>query len=373
MSRQARVIYWGIAILVFGLVLWFLGGILTPFIFAGVLAYLLDPLADRLERLGLGRTWAALLVVGFAGLAIFCAIIAVVPLIAGQLVSLLGNLPEYLVAARSWLEERAPFLVGSETVGRDALAAAEAAIGNQGGAVLQGVLASTAWIVNFVIFLGIAPIVTFFLLVDWDGIVAKVDSWVPRDQLPTIRRLAAEIDDVLAGFIRGQLTVAMIMGVYYATVLTVVGLPYGFVIGVVAGIGTIVPFVGAAIGAGLAMGVAIFSFWGDWAHIALVAAVYFAGQLTEGNVLTPKLVGQHVGLHPVWLLLGFSVFGYLFGFVGVLVAAPLAAVVGVLVRFALERYLESPLYEGTPDTAAGLPPGRLGPGHRTAEHGEIRR
>jgi predicted PurR-regulated permease PerM len=350
-SRQARVIYWLVAIAAFGFVMWFLGGVLAPFIFAGVLAYLLDPLADRLERLGMGRTWAALVIVLLAGLVIFGAIVAVVPLLVSQLGSLVGNLPETVATARDWLEARLPFLTGNQNFVQDALARAEQTVREQAGTVWQGVVASTAWVFNLMIFLGIAPIVTFFLLVDWDGMVAKVDGWLPRDQVGTIRRLASEVDDVLAGFIRGQLTVAMIMGVYYATVLTVVGLPYGYVVGVVAGIGTIVPFVGAAIGAGLAMGIAIFSFWGDWAQIALVAAVYFGGQLVEGNVLTPKLVGQHVGLHPVWLLLGFSVFGSLFGFVGVLVAAPLAAVVGVLARFAIERYLASPLYHGDEGTA----------------------
>jgi predicted PurR-regulated permease PerM len=355
-TRQSRVIYWGIAALGFALVLWLLGGTLAPFIFGGVLAYLLDPLADRLERLGLGRIPASLIIVGLAILVIVGAIVAAVPLLIGQLGALIEALPGYVATLRAWLAAQAPFLEATQGLVRDALAGAEETVRTQGVAVLSGVLASTARLVDVVIFLGIAPIVTFFLLVDWDTIVTRVDGWLPRDQVPTIRRLAAEADDVLAGFIRGQLTVAMIMGIYYATVLTVVGLPYGFVVGIVAGIGTIVPFVGAALGAALAMGIALFAFWGDWGHIALVAAVYFGGQLTEGNVLTPKLVGHHVKLHPVWLLLGFSVFGSLFGFVGVLVAAPLAAVVGVLARFALERYLASPLYEGAGAPEAVPPP-----------------
>lgn len=339
-------IWWVGGALAFGLLLWWIGGALAPFVFAAVLAYLLDPLADRLERLGLGRITASLLIVGLSVLVLLGAVLAAIPPLVTQAGAFIEDLPRLIGRFERWITEEAPVLAGSPELIGDALEGAEETIREEGMTVLAGFLASTARVVDVLIFLAIAPIVAFFLLVEWDRIVARVDGWLPRDQAPVIRRLAGEIDAVLAGFIRGQVTVAAIMTVYYAAALTFAGLPYGFVVGLVAGIGTIVPFVGATIGAVLALGIALAAFWGDWLAIALVAGLYFGGQLVESNLLTPKLVGRHVGLHPVWLILAFAVFGSLFGFVGVLIAAPLAAVAGVLVRFALERYLESPLYRG---------------------------
>jgi len=184
------------------------------------------------------------------------------------------------------------------------------------------------------------------MLYDWDNMVAKVDHLLPRDHAPTIRKLASEIDRTMAGFIRGQGTVCLILGAYYAIALMAVGLNFGLVVGFIAGALTFIPYVGALVGGVLALGLALFQFWGDWFWIILVWAIFQSGQFVEGNILTPRLVGSSVGLHPVWLIFALSAFGTLFGFVGLLVAVPVAASIGVVARFAISRYRSSLLYKG---------------------------
>jgi predicted PurR-regulated permease PerM len=178
--------------------------------------------------------------------------------------------------------------------------------------------------------------------------VARIDDLLPRQHAPTIRRLARESDETLAAFIRGQALVCLILGTFYAVALAAVGLGFGLVVGAIAGVLTFIPYVGALVGGVLAIGLALYQFWGDWAWVVAVWAIFQAGQFVEGNFLTPKLVGERVGVHPVWLLFALAAFGALFGFLGVLVAVPVAAVIGVLVRFAVQKYKESRLYQGGP-------------------------
>jgi predicted PurR-regulated permease PerM len=184
------------------------------------------------------------------------------------------------------------------------------------------------------------------MLLDWDAMIAKVDSWLPRDHAPTVRRLAAEIDKVMAGFVRGQVSVCVILGTFYSIALMLAGLQFGLIVGAIAGAITFIPYVGSLVGGTLAIGLALFQFWGDWVQIGIVAAIFALGQFFEGNILSPKLVGGSVGLHPVWLLFALSAFGSIFGFVGMLVAVPVAAMLGVLTRFGIERYRQSLLYRG---------------------------
>ena len=220
------------------------------------------------------------------------------------------------------------------------------AVNSQGGEVANTLLTSAYGVINAMIFMVVVPVVSFYLLLDWDPMVAKVDSWLPRDHAPTIRRLASEIDRVLAGFVRGQLSVCLVLGTFYAVALMLVGLQFGLVVGAVAGAITFIPYVGALIGGALAIGLALFQFWGDWLSIALVAGIFALGQFLEGNIITPRLVGSSVGLHPLWLLFALSAFGTLFGFVGMLVAVPVAAALGVLARFGISQYKLSRLYRG---------------------------
>ena len=195
----------------------------------------------------------------------------------------------------------------------------------------------------------VTPVVAFYMLLDWDKMVARVDSWVPRDHVGTVRGIANEMNTAIAGFIRGQGTVCILLGAIYAVGLTIVGLNFGLLIGLIAGIISFIPYVGSFVGLGIALLVAIVQFWPDWIMLLAVLAVFGVGQFIEGNILQPKLVGNSVGLHPVWLMFALFAFGALFGFVGLIIAVPAAAVVGVLARFGLSRYLESPLYRGHND------------------------
>jgi predicted PurR-regulated permease PerM len=184
------------------------------------------------------------------------------------------------------------------------------------------------------------------MLLDWHRMVDKVDSWLPRRQRDVIRGLARDIDAAIAGFIRGQALVSLILGTFYAIALTLIGLNFGLLIGFAAGFLNFVPYLGSTTGLLLAGGVALAQFWPEWVWVIAAVGLFFFGQFIEGNFLQPKLVGDRVGLHPVWLIFALFAFGYLLGFVGILVAVPLAAAIGVLVRFALRQYLASPLYTG---------------------------
>jgi predicted PurR-regulated permease PerM len=184
------------------------------------------------------------------------------------------------------------------------------------------------------------------MLLDWDRMIATVDAWVPRDHVATVRRIAADINVATAGFVRGQGTLCLILGVMYAVGLTLVGLNFGLLIGLFAGLISFIPYVGSLTGLALSLGVAFVQFWPEWQWVLAVAGIFLVGQFIEGNILQPRLVGNSVGLHPVWLMFALFAFGYMFGFVGLLVAVPASAAVAVLVRFAISRYLESPLYRG---------------------------
>ncbi|EYD78294.1 Putative permease often clustered with de novo purine synthesis [Rubellimicrobium mesophilum DSM 19309] len=202
-------------------------------------------------------------------------------------------------------------------------------------------------VLNWLLIVVVVPVVTFYLLLDWDAMVERIDDLLPREHAPTIRALMRESDDRLAAFIRGQALVCLILGTYYAVALVMVGLNFGLVVGAIAGFLTFIPYVGALVGGVLAIGLALYQFWGDWVWVIAVWAIFQSGQFVEGNFLTPKLVGERVGVHPVWLIFALAAFGALFGFLGVLVAVPVAAVIGVLVRFAIGKYKQSRLYQGT--------------------------
>jgi predicted PurR-regulated permease PerM len=247
---------------------------------------------------------------------------------------------------------------------RQSLASIGQTIQAKGGDFLNSLFTSALSLLNIVLLFVLVPVVAFYLLLDWDRMVAQIDDYLPRDHAPAIRQLAKDIDATLASFIRGQGTVCLILGVYYAAALMLAGLNFGLVVGAVAGLISFIPYVGAIVGGALSIGLALFQFWGsvevvtgdtvtyttDWLRIAFVAAIFALGQVIEGNVLTPKLVGSSVGLHPVWLIFALSVFGALFGFIGLLVAVPVAASIGVFVRFALGQYKGGRLYRGLSET-----------------------
>ena len=338
--------YWTIATVAFLVILWFLGDVILPFVLGGAIAYFLDPIADRIERMGASRAVATTLITLGALLIFVLMALLVIPLLVQQAVSLFDTAPKLFQDLQGFLTAKFPSLVDQDSVLRQSLISVGETIRERGGELLNTVLTSVNSLVGIVLLFVIVPVVAFYLLYDWDNMVAKVDDLLPRDHAPTIRHLAAEIDKTLASFIRGMGTVSLILGTYYAVALMLVGLQFGLVVGALAGLVTFIPYVGALVGGALAIGLALFQFWGDWLSIGLVAGIFVLGQVVEGNVLTPKLVGSSVGLHPVWLIFALSVFGSLFGFVGMLVAVPVAAVIGVVARFGIGSYKGSLLYRG---------------------------
>ena len=337
---------WGTAALVTGLMLWFLGPQLLPFVLGAAIAYFLDPVADRLEAWGLSRALSVAVISIGAVLICVIGLLLVLPALINQLISLVEALPGYVQNFRDYLSQRFPSQMQDGDLLQQSLTSVTDTLKTKGGELLNTALSSAVSLVNVLMLLLIVPVVSVYLLVDWDRMIARIDELLPRDHAPVIRELAREIDDTLSGFIRGQGTVCLVMAVYYSLGLMLTGLNFGLLIGTFAGIVTFIPFVGSIAGGALAIGVAIVQFWDTPLMIALVAGVFFLGQIVEGNVITPKLVGDSVGLHPVWLLLALSVFGAVFGFVGLLVAVPLAAAIGVLVRFFVERYKAGRLYLG---------------------------
>ncbi|WP_147125601.1 AI-2E family transporter [Shimia ponticola] len=359
LPTRTQATYWGIAGLILALALWYLGAVIMPFIVGAAIAYFLDPVADRLEALGASRVMATVIISVVAVFIFILAALLVIPSLVQQALSLFDAAPQIFTNLRDFLIDRYPELMVEDSVIRQSLATVGTTIQNRGGELVNTLLSSAAGVLNIVLLFVIVPVVAFYLLLDWDRMVAEIDRLVPRDHLDTVRNIARDVDSVLAGFVRGMGTVCLILGTYYAVALMVVGLQFGLVVGFIAGLVTFIPYLGAIIGGLLAIGLALFQFWGplevdgemirqgtDWVRIGIVAAIFVIGQMVEGNILTPKLVGNSVGLHPVWLLLALSVFGALFGFVGLLVAVPVAAALGVLARFFVNEYQKGRLYKG---------------------------
>ena len=348
---RKQIIWWGLAAAILLISMWLLGQAILPFVIGAGVAYLLDPVADRLERAGLSRTMSVVVITFVVVLGVVALVLLILPLLIRQASALIQTAPEMLAQGRAFVEQRFPGLIPTDAGLQETLTELQAAMGEQVGNVASTVLGSVRGILGTVSILVIVPVVAFYLLLDWDRMVARIDELLPREHAGTIRRLASEIDDALSGFLRGQATVIVILGTWYALALMFVGLPFGFFIGIMAAVLSFIPYVGVLIGGLTAIGVALFSFWGDPVWIGAVVAIFAVGQVAEGNYPPPKLVGSHVGLHPVWLLLALTVFGALFGFLGLVLAVPMAAAVGVLARFLIERYRESALYTGVGDMA----------------------
>lgn len=347
--RQAW--FWIAALLATVLMLYVFRTILLPFIAGMALAYFLDPVADRLQKLGLSRLAAtAVILIGFIVL-LTVSVMIVVPILASQLAGFIADLPENLKRLQSviplqrinWLTER--FGIDVSTLEENVSGIFAEGAGFL-GKLFQSVWASGRAILNVISLFVITPVVAFYMLLDWDRMVAKIDSWLPRDHVETIRQIAREMNSSVAGFLRGQGTVSVILGVFYATALTIAGLKFGLLIGLFTGLMGFIPYVGSVIGLVLSIGVALVQFMPDWIMVLVIAGIFFTGQFLEGNILQPKMVGDSVGLHPVWVMFALFAFGLLFGFTGLLIAVPAAAALAVVIRFALSRYLESDVYLG---------------------------
>jgi predicted PurR-regulated permease PerM len=363
MALTRQMIFWTLTLVVGVLALWILREILLPFVAGAALAYLLNPLANRLERIGISRMIASLVIIGAFVLVFVALILTFVPLLTSQLGAFIDKLPSYVQRLqalamdpnRDWLRK----IVG------DGVADAQISDLVKQGAGWISTFLKSLWsggqaLISIFSLIVVTPVVAFYLLYDWNRMIATVDNWIPLEHRETVHALVHEMDDAIAGFVRGQTAVCLILGSFYAVSLTFAGLSFGLLIGLLSGVITFIPYVGSMTGLVVSVGVAIAQFWPEYSWILVVLGIFFVGQFLEGYVLAPKLVGESIGLHPVWLMFALFAFGYLFGFVGLLIAVPLAAVIGVLARFGLRQYLASPFYTGEQTSPVGFTVKRAG-------------
>lgn len=352
----SRRLQWLFIVLVAVALIWMLAPVLMPFALAAMFAYLGDPLADRLERLHMSRTLAVSIVFIVMVMVVVGALLLLVPLVQQQVNNLVTHVPDYIAWARRtalpWLQVH--LHLDRHVFDPDRIAAAlREHIGSVGSVlaaaaarVSRSGLGLIAWMANLVLI----PVVTFYLLRDWDVLVAKIDGMLPRSVEPTVARLARDSDQVLGAFVRGQLLVMVALGLIYGVGLWAIGLSVGPLIGMIAGLLSFVPYLGFMIGLGASL-IAVLVQYGDWTHLGLVLVVFAIGQAMEGYVLVPRLVGGKIGLHPVAVMFAVLAGGHLFGFLGVLLALPAAAVIMVLLRHGYERYRRSDLYGSAPAAA----------------------
>ena len=333
---------------VFCLLLYLLRSVLVPFVAGMAVAYFLDPVADRLEEKGCSRTLAVVIINVVFFIVLTLLIVLLIPLLQAQVVGFVSRVPGYFEVLRGIVEpilERLAAVVPEQQL--DQLrASAGSFAGNLlqwAGEVFKGIWRGGMAVVNLLSLIVIMPLVAFYLLRDWDRIVEYIDDALPRNIAPVVRGIAADIDSTLSAFVRGQALVCLLLGCFYAIGLTLVGLDFGLVVGLGTGIISFIPYFGMAIGMVVGLGIAVAQF-SDWVPIALVAAVFGVGQIVEGNFLTPRMVGDKVGLHPVWVIFAVMAGSALFGFTGMLLSIPAAASIGVLVRYAVSRYRDSDMY-----------------------------
>jgi len=350
MQFERNIVFWIAALIVFVALLWLLSPILLPFVLGMAIAYALEPLNRRLTRRGMSRVVASLIILAGFVLAFAVLLLFITPPLLAQLSAFVANAPAYAQRLQDLVSDpNYPWL--KHIVGDNLGGGSAGDLMNHAMDYLSGFLASL-WskgpaLISLFSLLVVTPVVAFYLSCDWDRMIGAIDQWIPLNQRETVRQLAREIDAAISAYVHGQSGVCLIIGSYYAVALTLTGLSFGFLIGVVSGLLSFIPYVGSVTAMVASLCVAVAQFFPQWGHILVVAAIVFVGQFLEGYVLSPKLVGHSIGLHPVWLMFALFAFAYLFGFVGLLLAVPLAAAAGVLIRFALRRYLASPLYTGT--------------------------
>jgi predicted PurR-regulated permease PerM len=350
--------FWLASLVILVLVIALLKDILLPFVSAIVIAYFLNPLAERLQAQGVPRVWSAILIVGVAAVLVALALVLLVPVLVEQVRQLFTSLPQEAdnlkmtleALARNWFGPNLPAFKAALDRGMKAVSENWAAA----AAAIMGSLWSRGLaVINFVSLLLITPVVVFYILVDWHPMLARIDNALPRDYAATIRRLAGDINEAVSAFIRGQGTVCLILGIYYAIGLSIAGLNYGLLVGISTGLLAFIPIAGWVLGLTCAASLALVQSWPELTPLAKVVGVLLGGLAIDTAFLSPRFVGQKVGLHPVWLIFALFVFSYLLGFVGTLVAVPLAAAIGVIVRFAVQVYLHSSVYKGGGEVSDG--------------------
>jgi predicted PurR-regulated permease PerM len=369
MRIELQIAFWVAALALLILFLWVFSGVLLPFAAAFVIAYLLDPFADRLQRLGLNRLAATLLILACFVTVLVLILVLIVPVLDHQLAAFIRALPDLLNRLQALIVAAAGKLASQYSssflqklgIGGTGASDIRASVGDLAGqaagwmaSFLNSLLSHGAALISLLSLLIVTPVVAFYMLLDYHRLIAAIDNLVPMRHRPVVRQLATQIDAAMSGFLRGQSLVCLFLGLWYGLGLTLIGLNFGFLIGITAGFLSFIPYVGSMTALVIASIVAIVQGWPHWTLFALTAAVVLAGQFLEGNVISPKLVGESVGLHPVWLIFALLAFGSLFGFTGLIIAVPVAAAAGVILRFAVARYRASKLYTSLPDLRATI-------------------
>ncbi len=361
-SLERQILFWAAVLAAFCYALHVLGSVVTPFAAGIALGYLLDPVVSKMQTLGFNRLGASLLILVVFVAVFALALIAVAPTLSTQFIAFSQRLPGYAIRLQSLAVEEGNYLnqkygggwlsaLGlGETLSSSQLQKSVGDFVAQGAQwlinALKSLVSGGAAVFGFLSLLVITPVVAFYILIDWHSMIDEIDSWLPLDYRDRLRAIFKEINHALAGFIRGQSLVCLFLGIWYSLGLTVIGLDFGLLIGAGAGVLSFVPYVGSLTALILSLGIALVQGWPSLKLFFMALAVVGAGQFLEGNVISPKLVGQSVGLHPVWLMFALLAFGDLFGFVGLVIAVPTAAAIGVIVRHLIAIYLKSSLYRG---------------------------
>jgi predicted PurR-regulated permease PerM len=358
MNADRSSIFWIAVLVVCALALWLVKDILLPFAAGIALAYMQAPLAGRLERLGINRVAAALLIVTVVLLALILPAVLLAPVLSEQAIASLAGIPSAasrLQAALAglsppWLQQ----ILGADANRTPAELMAQAT-GHLSG-FLDSMWSGGKAALSFISVALVTPVVTFYLICGWPRMIDTLYNWVPPRNRDGVRRIVGEIDNAISSFLRGQVAICLLVAIYFAVTLSLVGLKFALLIGLVNGVLSFIPYVGPTIGMIIGVGVAVEQFWPQWTPIAIVVAIFLIGQFIAGYVLGPKLIGANVGLPPVWLIFAMLGFGCLFGFFGLLIAVPLGAAIAILFRAALAHYLESPIYMGEKSSRAQTRP-----------------
>lgn len=352
MTLRNQVLIWVSFFVVLTLLLWLFRGILLPFVVGAALAYLLNPIVNLLQRWKFSRGWATAVVL-LVGLTVIVSLfVMLVPLVVQQVIGLVQRLPGYVSDLQTLVTRWSPEI--NQWLGPERAAQFEASISDLAKQALGFLTTLPAELVNIgytgasvIGFTLLTPVVAFYLLLDWEGMVRGLQGLLPQDYKHEINSILKDIDRSMAGVIRGQGGVLLIDAVYYSTALSLLGLNFGLAVGLIGGLLSFIPFVGFAVGFSLSLGIAIVQFWPNWWMVVAVCAIFMIWQFIEGNILYPKLVGSSININPVWLMFALLAFGALFGFVGLLLAVPLAAIVAVLIRYGVRKYKGSSLYKGS--------------------------
>ncbi|MEM7650865.1 MAG: AI-2E family transporter [Pseudomonadota bacterium] len=350
MSARNHFIFWALAFIVLLGFVYVFSGVLLPFVLGIAIAYLLNPLVNALGKIKIARGIAAMLILVIFFAFVGGAFALIAPILYKQSLQLAEDIPGYFEAVTAFIEpyaQKAAALVGSDnTEITEFLKSQTGTAAGVAKKLLSSLAAGGAAVFDLISVFVLTPIVAYFMMKEWIKICEWVEDKLPRDNKKTILNLLSEVDVKISGFVRGQISVAFILALAYSIGLTIAGLNYGFLIGLVAGLISVIPMVGSAVGLVISVAVAWFQA-GELVYVAIIAAIFLAGQLIEGNILSPKIVGDSVGLHPLWVFFALMAGGSLFGILGMLIAVPIAATAGVLLAFAIDQYKASPYYKSS--------------------------